>query len=658
MDAFDRRYARGPWRMFPVPALLADRKAGLRFQLGWSAALAALVVLLSLAAHASTGGHLWTSRGALLVWGHATPTLLLGVGMAVVFARGGFDLSVGAVAGLTAGVAARSGSPALALLAALGCGLLNGGLVAALRVPGWLVTGLTLFVVEAAAAPLFAERPHLVVEPDGFAWILEWRTPIALAVAAAALIWMQVRPEGAPRAGVRERLGDALPYLLTALLAGVVGLHATARVGVALPTGGGILWVDLALVVLVGGSFLGAGRANVAGAVVAALGLEALETGLVFANAPSYYWRFLQVILLVVAVALNAALHWWAARRYARRHPAQEPATPAPAPHAPPLFDRALFRGPGRLVPVPVHLSDRRTALRLELFWSAALAVLAVQFVLFVPTQERALAALPGFGDTLVPPLLLALGAALVVARGGFDFSAPQVAALAGGLAVRPGGVVLAVLVALGVGLLNGGLVALARIPGWLASWLTRLAVAFGSIVLVQFGAPAAPTALGWVPSAGVIGLGIAILGAFAWVQLGPGGAARPPSRWRERLLDGLPYVASSALACLAGLYLLHLDGGRVPLPGAETIPALILAGCWLGAGRANVIGVACAVAGLVAVQSELLDRGVTPTSVLGVMAALALVALAASRVVHLLVGRARARAGAPSFPAEAASSG
>lgn len=38
MIAFDRRYARGPWRMLPVPAHLAHRKAGVSFQLAWAGA--------------------------------------------------------------------------------------------------------------------------------------------------------------------------------------------------------------------------------------------------------------------------------------------------------------------------------------------------------------------------------------------------------------------------------------------------------------------------------------------------------------------------------------------------------------------------------------------------------------------------------------------
>src|SRR5690606_29283341 len=78
--------------------------------------------------------------GSLIdVFKRATPVLLLAIGMTLVIATGGVDLSVGsvmAISGAAAALLVSKGHPAgLALLAALGlaflCGSLNGFMVAA-----------------------------------------------------------------------------------------------------------------------------------------------------------------------------------------------------------------------------------------------------------------------------------------------------------------------------------------------------------------------------------------------------------------------------------------------------------------------------------------------------------------------------------------------
>ncbi len=80
MIGFDRSLARGPWRALPVPAFLADRGAALRFQLGWAAALAAVLALLVVWAP----GGLTAPVVLRLAWSQCPSTLLLAVGLGIV----------------------------------------------------------------------------------------------------------------------------------------------------------------------------------------------------------------------------------------------------------------------------------------------------------------------------------------------------------------------------------------------------------------------------------------------------------------------------------------------------------------------------------------------------------------------------------------------
>lgn len=650
MMGFDRAYARGPWRAVPAPAFLADREAGLRFQLAWAAGVLVVLALLALALGGESRGLLLRGGSLGLICEHAVPALLLGLGMAVAVAWGGLDLSAGAAAALAGVVFAQQANPALGLLAALGCGLVNGLLVAALRVPGWLVTGATLPIVHALTRALAgATSPR--VDVGAFAWLGTTTRVLSVVAAVAAVVWLQALPRGAPPARQRwGRLADALPYLLSAGLAGLGGLHGAMRLGIADAGAGAGDTLDPLLVAVLGGTFLGGGRTSAVGTVVAALGLAAVRFAATVGHASSWVQGIVVQLLLVLGLLASAAAHALAARRYAPLPPPQG----AEGERGARAFDRGLFNGPGRTLPIPVHLIDRRWALRIELSWSAALiaalAVLAGATAVILPGGHGWGTLAGVLGRDAVVPLLLALGGCAVVARGGWDLSGPMLAFLAATLAAHQGDPWGALILGATVGLANGALVALARVPGWLATAPAALVLAVARLLTLWRPAPGpvASPAQGWLLTAGPIVAAVAAAGAVAWLQVHPGrDLDLPLVRWRVRLGDGLPYVFSGVLAAAAGVYLVQRVGGISPRlsAGGEALPIVVLAGCWLGAGRANVLGVVLATALVVGIQHlfALADRdGARGQAVLGVLVLLALVA---SRVVHVAVARAYARA-------------
>lgn len=644
MNAFDRTYARGPWRILPVPAHLADDRAGLTFQLSWAGGLAALVAATSWIANGMLDGRVFQEPGQLLA--QSLPLLLTAIGMAVVFAKGGFDLSVGAITSLAAIIAAKTDNPWLALVAALACGVANGALVGLLRVPGWLVTAFTVVLIHRInISQLMGLQHYRLRDPSSMDWALSIAPFVAILAAVVAFVWTQLRPAPAGKGRLHPFLADAvLPYLFSAALAAMAGFSMAARVQGA--GTGPSEWLDLGLAVVVGGTFLGAGRANVAGVVVASLGVGALRYVLLSTSAQS--GGVLKHALLLLALAVSLGIHALAARRFARSR-AAEPAPARPDPGRTRHFARALFQGPGRSLPVPLHLADRRWALRLELGWSLVLLAAVAAFI--VPAARGGDAGWASFsflGPQLVVPLLLALGACAVVARGGFDFSALAVLGIATQIGALRGEPWLALVAAVAVGLVNGGLVALLRVPGWIVTFATAFLVQLASSRLlgVVRVLRLSKSAMSWVPTASVVLLVAAAIVAIAWLQLAAGRSGGRASPWRERLADALPYLFSSGLAGVAGVYLLarmtNLEGQLTA--GDETFPVLIVAGCWLGAGRANVVGVLLAVVGIVSVEFQVMTWQKHQSVVLAVLAAVALAGLVASRVVHLWAGWAYSR--------------
>jgi ribose/xylose/arabinose/galactoside ABC-type transport system permease subunit len=653
MNAFDRAWARGPWRSVPVPAFLADRRAALRFQLAWAGGLALLVAAAALVA---IGPALSRPLGPLVLLGRqAVPVLLLGLGAAAVVARGGFDCSAPVVAALAAGVVARHGSPELGLAAALACGLGNGLLVALVRVPGWLLTALTSSVLLAGArVALFDDRGAIAADPERLRWLLTPGLGVALGAVVVGALWLQLRPRGAPSSSLWERVGDVGVHAWSAALAGVAGVWSLAGLGTAaLPASPGASGAELALVVVLGGTWLGSGRPNVVATAVAALVPVVLRLGCdrVGATSPGTV-PIAEVVLLAAALGLSFLAHLRAARRHVRGAAGRAVLARPPGAKE---YDRDLFHGPGRLLPVPAHLAERGSALRIELGWNGGLSLLLAAVAATAWHTAPALAGvqvLAGPVNLAFVPLALALGACAVVARGGFDLSAPVLVPVVAFLVARDGGLAAALVLAAGVGLGNGVLVSVARLPGWVATAVTALIVGGARMAGQLYGRGdelvPPPPGFGWVPGASWAALAVAAVGAFVWLQLAPGGdPGRPLVRWRERLGDGIPYLFSSGLAFVAGLQRLELlRGGSVPEPAAGlTVAAVIVAGCWLGSGRANVVGVILSAAALEAVRLVLLARGAPPWSLEAPVAALAILALAASRVVNSMVARSRAAA-------------
>jgi len=255
--------------------------------------------------------------GSLIdILNRGTPVLLLSIGMTLVIATGGIDLSVGAVMALAGAVAACliarlddsplhflnvSGSLALiiliSLVVALIAGLFNGTLVAAFGLQP-IVATLILMVAGRGAAQLVTngqiptfEHPRFEFLGSGF--LLGLPFPLILAIAILFVLLALVRgtalgmlieavgnnPVAARLAGVQAGGVKLLAYVLSALLAGIAGLIATADIKAADVNNTGLyLELDAILSTAIGGTSLAGGRFYLAGTVIGALVIQTLTT--------------------------------------------------------------------------------------------------------------------------------------------------------------------------------------------------------------------------------------------------------------------------------------------------------------------------------------------------------------------------------------------
>jgi simple sugar transport system permease protein len=274
----------------------------------------ALLVLLLLDAWLVPGffrielkdGHLYGA--AVDILNRAAPLMLAALGMTLVIATRGIDISVGAVVALCGTVAAMlvggvPGTPGtslgVALAAAIGtallCGLWNGVLVAAIKLQP-IVATLILMVAGRGLAQLLTDGQIVTVYDESFFFLGSGYLaglPVSLfvvgAVFALTLLLMKktalglfiqavgINPVAARLAGLRTATLVIFVYVFCSVCAGLAGLLVTSNIKSADANNAGLLLeLDAILAVTLGGTSLAGGRFTLAGSMVGALIIQTL----------------------------------------------------------------------------------------------------------------------------------------------------------------------------------------------------------------------------------------------------------------------------------------------------------------------------------------------------------------------------------------------
>ena len=266
----------------------------------------------------------------------STPELaLLSLAIALTMLTGGIDLSVVAianVAGITGAVVMINGSQspagvALGIVAALGaavfCGLVNGLLVAYLRVTPILAT-LGTAQLFAGLALVLTQGTVLKGLPDQFTSLATsavagipviFLVMVAVAVIVAVVLgrtalgfrmrMLGANPTAARYSGFRNERILLTTYAMSGLIAGIAGIVISSRAsGANSDYGTSYILLGIVVAVLAGVNPDG-GYITVAGVVIATLTLQSLSTGLLSLGISSHIVNIAQGSLLIVMMALN-----------------------------------------------------------------------------------------------------------------------------------------------------------------------------------------------------------------------------------------------------------------------------------------------------------------------------------------------------------------
>jgi galactofuranose transport system permease protein len=274
-------------------------------------------------------GRLYGSPIDVLV--RAAPVALLSIGMTLVIATKGIDLSVGATIAITGAVAASmvaADQPLmLVILAALGigmlCGVWNGLLVGLVDIQPIIAT-LILMVAGRGIAQLITEGVILTFNSPAFAFlgsgaVLGVPMPVILWLLAGLAIGLLVRVSalgllieavGINRRasmliGIKARFLIVFVYATAGLCAAIAGLIVTADIKGADANNAG-LWLELdaILAVVIGGTALSGGRFSIAASLIGALIIQSLNTGILISGFPPEFNLIIKAVVIIVILAL------------------------------------------------------------------------------------------------------------------------------------------------------------------------------------------------------------------------------------------------------------------------------------------------------------------------------------------------------------------
>ena len=280
--------------------------------------LLSLVIILLICAILSGGdffklqiveGHLY---GRLIdILRNGSKYVVLAIGMTMVLATGGTDISVGSV---------------MAISGAL-CGAWNGFLVAKLKVQP-IVATMILLTAGRGIAQLIADGKIVTITSDAYYYIsggyilgLPFPMYIAAVILVLALLITKktafglaveaigINSDSARLAGIKVERNTWLIYIFCGFCAALAGLIESAGIkGADCNNCGLMIEMDGILAVAIGGTSLSGGRFSIVSSVIGALVVQTITTTiLAFGIAPEVIRVFKAVIVIVICLAQSPA---------------------------------------------------------------------------------------------------------------------------------------------------------------------------------------------------------------------------------------------------------------------------------------------------------------------------------------------------------------
>lgn len=254
--------------------------------------------------------------------------LITSCGMTFVLISGNIDLSIPTVMGLGGIIFCMlitSGVPLIAafiitMIIAAAAGFLNGYLVYAFNIPPMIMTLGMQYIAKGAINILTEGRPVYPL-PDAFTDLDDislFGIPVVavIAIVIAIVCWIVLcrtkfgrevhavggNREAARLSGISVRKTYIAVFVISACLAMFGGIAMSARVGSAQSASGTGYELNSIVACLIGGTSINGGSGGIAGSILGAFFIQALQNGLLMLHVNVYWQQLVIGIIVVLAV--------------------------------------------------------------------------------------------------------------------------------------------------------------------------------------------------------------------------------------------------------------------------------------------------------------------------------------------------------------------
>lgn len=277
---------------------------------------------------------------------------IMAVGATIVIISGGIDLSVGAIYAIASVLGALffnhfgpQGSASLVICGILicvgvgaACGLINGGLIVALRVHPFIIT-LGAMAIFRGIAFVITKGQSVGEFPAKFRDLIRWEfnglsvIPLLVMILVTIIggIFLQRLATGrrvyaiggnelASRySGIRVERVKLGVFLISGLTAGIAAMLSIGYYGAATSGDGTGYELNVIAAAVVGGASLTGGKGSALGALLGALLIQMIDSGIVILGIDQNYSKIIIGSVIIIAVVLDQVNTWLAKRRLAAR---------------------------------------------------------------------------------------------------------------------------------------------------------------------------------------------------------------------------------------------------------------------------------------------------------------------------------------------------
>lgn len=257
---------------------------------------------------------------------------IMGTGMTFVILTGGIDLGQGSVLAFSSVICAMvinaTGNMYLGILAALATGaligILNGVMIAYVRLPAFIMTlgtmyivrGVTLWITNSTQVNVKGAAAFTFIG-QGFLFGIPFPVYIFVIVGALAVFFLTKTSTGrsifavgsnvtsARLSGVKVERTLIISYTLSSLCVALAGVVYLARLTAAQPTAGNGYEMEAIAAAVVGGTSLAGGEGGVLGTLIGAIIITIIRNGLVIIGVGSYFTQIVVGVIIVIAVTFD-----------------------------------------------------------------------------------------------------------------------------------------------------------------------------------------------------------------------------------------------------------------------------------------------------------------------------------------------------------------